>query len=375
MIEFTDFDRLAMWRSLQLASAGINSTRENPRVGAVLTKGSEFLAEGFHRAPGFPHAEVEALNALNDVTDAFGATCYVTLEPCSYQGRTGPCAEALIDAGIERVVAAMEDPNPRVSGSGFAILRQAGVKVDVGLCSEEARAMNPGFISRMTRGRPLVWVKNAASLDGKIAMADGESQWITGDSARQDVQRLRARVGAVVTGIETVLVDNPRLTVRHDEAEIDWPDQVPVTQPLRVILDSQGRLPLDAALCLEGGPILWVTTKSGFNLEGRLGDISHWEAPADAKGRVDLTVLLLHLASLGINEILVEAGATLSSSFIEIGLVDKGVLYLAPKFLGQPARSLYNLAPAHLADAPTVFISEVRKVGDDLRLDWILRTE
>lgn len=374
MTEWTEFDQVAMGRALDQAHRGLYTTGENPRVGAVIARDGQILAEAFHRAPGEPHAEILAMRDLE--ADALaGATCYVTLEPCAHQGKTGPCADALIAAGIARVVAAMEDPNPLVSGQGIARLRAAGIRVDVGLCEVEAHALNQGFVKRMREHRPWIWLKSAASLDGKTAMADGSSQWITGTEARQDVQRLRARCGAIVTGIDTILADDPRLTVRYTEAGIPWPADVPPRQPLRVVLDSNGRLPQQGDFFQADGPVLWVTTTPVSHPALDSGRMLHWQAPPDGSGRIDLHALMAELARRGVNEVLVEAGATLAGACITAGLVDQGVLYLAGKLLGPSGRSLYDVAPAQLADAPKLLISECRSIGDDLRLDWTLRTD
>ena len=372
MSEYSDLERLAMRRALLLATQGLYSTGENPRVGACFIQGQDIIAEGFHRAPGLPHAEIEAIRQAAD-TSLQGSTCVVTLEPCSHVGKTGPCADALIQAGVSRVVVAMEDPNPLVAGQGLARLREANIEVAVGLYEAEARRLNLGFISRMTTERPYVWLKSAASLDGKTAMADGESQWITGTEARREVQQLRARCQALMTGIETVLKDDPRLTVRFEESEIRLPEGVEPLQPLRVILDTHGRLPETGALFDAEGPIVWVTGDDYSHPQYESGRIERWVTPL-VDDRIDLRVVLLSLAERGVNEVLVEAGATLGGSLINQGLVDQGVLYLAPKLLGRSARSLYDVAPAQLADAPEVLIQEIRAVGDDLRMDWTLRT-
>ena len=372
MSEYRDLERLAMRRALLLATQGLYSTGENPRVGACFIQGQEIIAEGFHRAPGLPHAEIEAIRQAADAS-LQGSTCVVTLEPCSHVGKTGPCVDALIQSGVSRVVVGMEDPNPLVAGQGLARLRKANIEVLVGLYEAEARRLNPGFISRMTTERPYVWLKSAASLDGKTAMADGESQWITGTEARREVQQLRARCQALMTGIETVLKDDPRLTVRFEESEIRLPEGVEPLQPLRVILDTHGRLPETGALFDAEGPIVWVTGDDYPHPQYESGRIVRWVTPL-MDDRIDLRVVLLSLAERGVNEVLVEAGATLGGSLINQGLVDQGVLYLAPKILGRSARSLYDVAPAQLADAPEVLIQEIRAVGDDLRLDWTLRT-
>jgi len=366
-------DARAMAEAIRLAAQAMHTTRENPRVGAVIHRDGKILAAGWHQAPGYPHAEINALNALPDPSLAHGATCVVTLEPCQHVGRTGPCVEALISAGIGRVVMAMEDPNPLVCGQGRQVLEAAGVSVEVGLMAAEAAALNPGFILRMTEGRPLVTLKSAASLDGKTAMADGESQWITGPESRADVQRERARVGAIVTGIGTLLVDDPRLTVRFSEAGLDPSPLSPDDQPIRVIVDSRGRLPNQTTLTDCPGRVIWVTAVSvNPHPLVRSGRLTHWCLP-DASGKVDLWALCRQLATLGVNEVLVEAGEHLAGGFLTAGLVDRGLLYLAPKLLGRAARSLYDVAPPDLASALQVRVTDVRPIGDDLRLEWRLR--
>ena len=323
--------------------------------------------------PGRPHAEIELIEQA-DAGLVRESTCVVTLEPCSHVGKTGPCADALIDAGIARVVVAMEDPNPLVAGRGLARLRDANIDVAVGLFSEEARSLNRGFIKRMMFGRPYVWLKSAASLDGKIAMADGESKWITGSDARRDVQRIRGRCQAIVTGINTVLADDPQLTVRHNESGLVVPEGLSAKQPLRVILDTQGRLPTSNRLLDAEGPILWVTGEVTISTQcTRMDELSSgW--PHFVMAELISKALLLELGRRQINEVLFEAGATLLGSLIEDRLVDQGVLYYAPKLLGQTARSLYDIAPTQLADAEEISIQRICEVGGDLRLDWTLGT-
>lgn len=366
----------AMTEAIRLARQALHTTRENPRVGAVLIADGKILAAGWHQAPGHPHAEINALQALPDLALAKGATCVVTLEPCNHQGRTGPCTRALIDAGVARVVMAMEDPNPQVRGQGRQALLDAGIDVEVGLLADQAAQLNPGFIRRMTVGLPWITLKSAASLDGKTAMADGESQWITGPESRADVQLERARAGAIVTGIGTLLADNPRLTVRYADIGLD-PAPLPENQhqPIRVVVDSRARLPEQTVLTDCPGAVLWVTAvpvAAHALLES--GRVTHWCLP-DPTGKVDLREMCLRLAELGINEVFVEAGEHLAGGFIEAGLVDRGLLYLAPKLLGRGARSLYDIAPPDLAAAPQVVITEIRQSGDDLRLEWQLKRD
>lgn len=371
MTECADFDRQCMARALMLAHLGVFTTGENPRVGAVLAKHGRVIGEGYHRRAGEPHAEVMAMREIDSASVA-GATCYVTLEPCSHQGKTGPCADALIASRVARVVVAVEDPNPLVAGQGIARLRAAGIAVEVGLCQAEAVALNPGFFKRMRTGLPWVWLKSAASLDGRTAMADGQSKWITGTEARTDVQRLRARCGAIVTGLGTLRADDPALTVRLSDAELGWPSDLRRTQPLRVLLDSEGRLPEALSLFDAPGEILWVTTVEATHQALQSGRMQHWLAPANAEGRVDLMALLAHLGERRINEVLFECGATLGGALIRVQQVDQGVLYLAGKLLGPTGRCLYDIAPASLAEAPRMALLQCQTIGADVRIDWRL---
>ncbi|MHB8983140.1 bifunctional diaminohydroxyphosphoribosylaminopyrimidine deaminase/5-amino-6-(5-phosphoribosylamino)uracil reductase RibD [Thiobacillus sp.] len=344
-----------MSRALQLAARGLFTTSPNPRVGCVVVKDGRVVGEGWHERAGTPHAEIHALRAAGDA--ARGATVYVTLEPCSHHGRTPPCAEALIDAGVGRVVAAMTDPNPLVAGGGISMLTLAGIAVEVGLMEAEARALNPGFVSRMTRRRPWVRLKTASTLDGKTALANGASQWITGEAARADVQRLRARACAILTGSGTVLADDPRMNVRDFEIG---------RAPLRVVVDSRLRTPATAAIlpallaCHSAAPAARTA------LEAAGAEVI--EMPG-AAGRVDLAALLAQLAQRGVNEVHVEAGAGLNGALLEAGLVDEWVAYLAPLAVGDDARGLFAHAPlAALAEAARFRLSDLRQIGSDLRL-------
>jgi len=358
-----------MARALRLAANGLYTTDPNPRVGCVLVdEGGSVVGEGWHAVAGGPHAEVAALGQAG--ARAQGATAYVTLEPCSHHGRTPPCADALIRAGVSRVVAALTDPNPRVSGQGLERLREAGIEVAVGLIAEEAQRLNPGFIARMSRGRPFVRSKIAASLDGRTAMAGGESQWITGTAARRDVQYLRARSSAIVTGIGTVLCDDPSLNVRPEELPADrpWPENAAVRQPLRVVVDSRLRLPASARLLTLPGPVLVATAASvdRATLADRDACVEHLAGP---DGRVDLPALMNRLAQMGVNEVLVEAGAVLNGALLEAGLVDEWVIYLAPKVLGDGARGMFGLPWVERMDQGVdVTVTDVRAVGGDLRV-------
>ena len=355
-----------MAEALKLARKGLYSASPNPRVGCVLVRDGQVIGRGWHMRTGAPHAEVNALNEAGDRST--GATAYVTLEPCSHRGLTPPCADALIDAGVARVVAGMRDPDPRVSGRGLARLCDAGIAVEVGLLETQCRALNRGFISRHERHRPWVTVKLAASLDGRTAMASGESQWITSVSARRDVQRLRARSDAVMTGIGTVLADDPSLNVRLSGPELGCSGQV--RQPIRVVLDSKFKAPASAALFSVPGDILIYGVKpERERVCGAVrGGAMQVSVPA-AGGRPALDAVLCDLATRGINEVLVEAGATLVGALIEAGLVDELILYLAPHLMGSEARGMVRLAGLeHMADRIGLEWVDHRMVGQDLRL-------
>ena len=348
-----------MARAIALASRGLNTTDPNPRVGCVLVKDGRVVGEGWHQRPGEPHAEVHALNAAG--VAARGATAYVSLEPCCHHGRTPPCSQALIQAGVARVVAAMPDPDPRVAGKGFAELERAGIRVDTGLLRAKAESLNPGFISRMTRRRPYVRLKLAASLDGRTAMASGESKWITGDAARADVQRLRARSSAILTGIGTVLADDPSLTVR--DLDIG-------RQPLRVVLDTHLRMSPQARMLSLPGTTLVVAAVSGTEAAAalRAAGAEVLCLPGE-KDTIDLVALFQQLAERGVNELLVEAGATLCGALLKTELVDELIVYLAPHLLGDHGRGMFNLSGiAVMADRIAIEIQDVRAVGQDWRI-------
>lgn len=352
---FSAVDHAHMARALQLAAKGLFTTSPNPRVGCVIVKNDAVVGEGWHQRAGTPHAEIHALKAAG--VAAHGATVYVTLEPCSHHGRTPPCAQALVNAGVARVVAAMRDPNPLVAGAGIDMLTLAGIAAEVGLMETEARALNPGFISRMTRQRPWVRLKTAATLDGKTALTNGQSQWLTGEAARADVQRLRARACAILTGSGTVLTDNPRMTVR--ELDIG-------RQPLRVIVDSTLRTPARAAIL----PALVVCHRAEPAARAALeaGGSEVVELPG-AEGRVDLAALLALLAQRGVNEVHVEAGAALNGALLAANLVDEWVAYVAPMAVGDTARGLFAMPElTALEDAARFSLADVRQLGGDLRL-------
>jgi diaminohydroxyphosphoribosylaminopyrimidine deaminase/5-amino-6-(5-phosphoribosylamino)uracil reductase len=355
---FSTADYTHMARALRLAERGLNTTTPNPRVGCVIVRDGKVVGEGWHERAGEGHAEVGALQAAG--AQARGATVYVTLEPCSHHGRTPPCADALIAAGVARVVAAMEDPNPRVHGQGLARLRAAGIATASGVLEAQARELNVGFVSRMTRGRPWMRVKTAASLDGRTALVNGVSQWITSEAARRDGHRFRARSCAVMAGIGTLLADNPRLTVRG----------VPTTrQPLRVIVDRHLQIPLEAAV-LDGGHAIVVTAQERHEKIGRLRELGVTVLQLPGRdGKVDLPAMLNELGAREMNEILVESGNRLNGALLQAGLVDELLLYLAPQLLGDTARGMFDLGVlTKLEERRDLVIHDLRRIGSDLRL-------
>ncbi|EJM81095.1 riboflavin biosynthesis protein RibD [Pseudomonas sp. GM74] len=362
--ELAILDAHFMARALELARKGQYTTHPNPRVGCVIVQGGQIVGEGWHERAGEPHAEVHALRAAGE--QARGATAYVTLEPCSHHGRTPPCADALVNAGVARVVAAMQDPNPEVAGRGLQRLAQAGIATESGVLEGEARKLNQGFLKRMEHGLPFVRVKLAMSLDGRTAMESGESQWITGPAARSAVQRLRAQASVVLTGADTVLADNARLTVRADELGLDA-EQTALAMsrpPLRVLVDGRLRVPLDAPF-FKAGPALVATCVA---VEEQYANGPECLIVPGYDGQVDLRQLLVELAARGVNEVLVEAGPRLAGAFAQLGLVDEFQIFIAGKFLGSSARPLLDWPLAQMKDAPELKITEIRAVGDDWRV-------
>ncbi|MDD1968673.1 bifunctional diaminohydroxyphosphoribosylaminopyrimidine deaminase/5-amino-6-(5-phosphoribosylamino)uracil reductase RibD [Pseudomonas putida] len=360
-------DASYMARALELARKGVYSTHPNPRVGCVIVRDGEVVGEGWHVRAGEPHAEVHALRQAGD--KARGATAYVTLEPCSHHGRTPPCADALVNAGVARVVAAMQDPNPNVAGRGLLRLMSAGIAVQSGVLEGEARALNKGFLKRMEHGLPYVRVKLAMSLDGRTAMASGESQWITGPEARSAVQRLRAQASVVLTGADTVLADNARLTVRPDELGLNAElTALAVTRPpLRVLIDGRLRVPLDAPFFKAGNAL--VATCAAASARERYSDEGHeLLALPSSGGHVDLRKLLVELANRGVNDVLVEAGPKLAGAFTRLGLVDEFQIFVAGKFMGSSARPLLDLPLAQMSESLELKIVEMRAVGNDWRV-------
>lgn len=353
--------------AIRLAALGRFTTSPNPNVGCVIVKDEEVIGAGWHIRAGGPHAEVHALRQAGN--KARGATVYVTLEPCSHHGRTPPCCEALIDAGVAKVVIAMGDPNPQVSGRGIARMQEAGIEVEVGVMADQAALLNPGFIRRMSAGRPRVTSKIAISLDGRTAMASGESQWITGPDARRDVQKLRARCSAIITGAGTVLSDDCALTVRPDDwsdpylpAEIE--DRI-VRQPLRVVLLGKDPISVSAKIFQSEAQTLAVGVEP--RPDWLPEQVDFLQLPA-LDGRVDLDALLIELAKQEINDVLIEAGAELNGAFLRAGLVDELYIYMAPKLLGSTGRPLAALPLAQMNEELPLDILDIRQIGKDIRI-------
>lgn len=366
---FSTADHRYMARALQLAAQGLYTTEPNPRVGCVLVNAGQVVGEGYHRRAGEGHAEVNALAQAGAA--AQGATAYVTLEPCSHFGKTPPCADALLQAGVVRVISAMPDPNPLVSGRGHQRLQQAGIEVSWGLLQPQAETLNPGFISRMARQRPYVRIKQALSLDGRTAMASGESKWITGAQARSDVQRLRARSSAILTGVGTVLHDDPALTLRAEPLGSDFSaDQTQAMlrrQPLRVILDSHLRTPVTAAILAQPGEtVIFYVAADSARVE-----------PLAAKATLIQLAVIEPMAVLHwlarereCNELLIEAGATLAGAFIQAQLVDELVIYQAPTLLGSNARPAFTLPLEQMAQQYRLLLIGQRQLGNDQRFNF-----
>lgn len=350
-------DQVWMRRAIELARRGQYSTKPNPNVGCVILKDGVIVGEGFHPKAGQPHAEVFALRQAGE--QACGATAYVTLEPCAHYGRTPPCAKGLVEAGVAKVVVACPDPNPLVAGKGVQILKDAGIEVEVGICEDEAHQLNQGFLKAMAIGQPYVRLKVASSLDGRTAMALGESKWITGAEARQDVQYWRAISAAVMTGIDTVLADDCQLNVRQlDEVE----DISSIVQPKRIVLDRQGRLPLTAKILAQPDSVMVM---GPFRQE--LADLGVLQLPVQSLQEL----LMLLVQQHQIYDVLVEAGATLSTAFLQQKLVDELISYVAPTLLGQSARTMFNAEFSRMAEQLRFKLRDVTRFGDDVRFRLI----
>jgi len=356
MIEITQ-DQIWMRRAIELARQGQYSTKPNPNVGCVIVKDGVVVGEGFHPKAGQPHAEVFAMREAGE--QAYGATAYVTLEPCAHYGRTPPCAKGLVEAGVAKVVVACPDPNPLVAGKGVQILKDAGINVEVDICEDEAHPLNYGFLKAMATGMPYVRVKIASSLDGRTAMASGESKWITGIEARQDVQHWRAISGAVITGIETVLADDCQLNVRSLKGVDDINS---IVQPKRVILDRQGRLPLTAKILEQPETVMVMGP-----YRPELADLGVTQLEIQSLQELLQQLVQQHQ----IYDVLVEAGATLSTAFLQAGLVDELISYVAPTLLGQTARSMFNAEFSRMAEQLRFKLQDVTRLGDDVRFRLI----
>jgi len=350
-----------MQQAIRLAKKGLYTTDPNPRVGCVIVKDGEVVGEGWHRRAGEAHAEINALAQAGD--KAKHATVYVTLEPCSHTGRTPPCADALIKAGVKKVVAAMVDPNPQVAGSGLKKLQDAGIETEYGLLEAQARELNPGFIKRMESGRPFVRVKLAMSLDGRTAMASGESQWISSDASRNDVQRLRAESSAILTGIGTVLADDPSMNVRLSAQQLDV-DMV--RQPKRIVLDSRLRMPADPKIATVEGECIVYTTVDMDNKNSYPFIIENCET---LDGKINLSTLMADLAKKEINLLHVEAGSVLCGALLKNDLVDEIIIYMAPHIMGDNAKGLFHLPGLEkMKNRISLNIKDVRSVGKDIRI-------
>ncbi|TQV85298.1 bifunctional diaminohydroxyphosphoribosylaminopyrimidine deaminase/5-amino-6-(5-phosphoribosylamino)uracil reductase RibD [Aliikangiella coralliicola] len=370
---WTSYDREMMSLALNLAEKGQYTARPNPMVGCVIVRTDkqqpEIVGQGWHQKSGLPHAEVNALSEAGD--KARGATCYVTLEPCAHYGKTGPCTQALIDAGVSKVIAAMHDPNPSVSGKGFKLLMDAGITVEYGLMEAQARKLIRGFVSRFEKKRPWITCKLAMSLDGRTALADGSSQWITGSAARADVQKLRARQDAIITGIGTVLADNPSLNVRaqSDEPttdEDDWFYQacdIGFSQPARILLDREKRAQVKAKIFNDDAQVFWLSDNfAQIQKENHLTRLSGFES---------LSEMLKYFAEQqGMNNLLLESGHQLAGEFLKQQLIDELVVYVAPKLMGNQAMGLFDLNINKMQITPELHLLDLRRIGDDIRLTY-----
>jgi len=355
---FSAADHEHMGRALELAGRGLYTATPNPRVGCVVVAGGAVVGEGWHEKAGLPHAEVLALRAAGG--RARGATLYLNLEPCSHHGRTPPCVDAIISAGVKRVVAAMEDPNPKVGGTGFAKLRAAGIAIEQGLEEDEARELNIGFVARMTRGRPWVRMKIAASLDGRTALANGKSQWITGEAARADGHRFRARACAILTGYGTVRDDDPQLNVR---------DVATPRQPLKIVVDSKFETSPTVRLLREGMTLVVGAVNDKKKIDGLKTAGAETILIPNAEAKVELFKLMQELARRELNEIHVEAGTKLNGSLLQAGVVDELLVYLAPSVIGDSGRGMFNLPVlTALSQRTSLVIREVERIGEDLRI-------
>ena len=353
-----------MAEALRLAEKGLYTTRSNPRVGCVIVKDNNILGRGYHISPGSPHAEVVALNT---VSDSVNSTAYVTLEPCSHQGKTPPCVEALVEAKVSRVVAAMKDPNPLVNGEGLEYLRNHNIEITINILESEALKLNKGFIKRMTLDRPYITVKSAISLDGKTAMESGESKWISSDESRLDVQKLRARSCAIMTGVDTIIKDNPNLNVRLVNNELNIGNNF--QQPRRIILDTHLRISPNANILNQSEDVIIYTCVEESEIPIELKNCNAIIVTTNLDNSVDLDSVMRDLAERGINEVLVEAGSTLVGSLLESKLVDEMIVYLAPHIMGDAGYGLAKLTSVQsMQDRIKLEILQSRKIGNDIKL-------
>ncbi|MFK8018536.1 MAG: bifunctional diaminohydroxyphosphoribosylaminopyrimidine deaminase/5-amino-6-(5-phosphoribosylamino)uracil reductase RibD [Pseudomonadales bacterium] len=368
IFNYTNEERRFMTRAVELAKKGQFSAMPNPCVGCVLVKNGDVIAEGWHERPGGPHAEAMALQKAGP--NARGCTAYVTLEPCSFVGRTPACSSSLVAAGVERVVCAMQDPHSLVSGKGFAELRNAGIEVKFGLLEAEAEALNPGYIKRQKLKLPRVTLKMAMSLDGRTAMASGESQWITGAEARRDVQLLRAKCCCILTGINTVLHDNPTMNVRPEGLDVEGLELMAGRQPLRAILDSKAQVVASMNIVEASGNVL-LFIEAGAVADMSMQNAETVQIVSQPSSPLDLRKVLEEIALHQCNEVLVEAGPTLAGAFVEQGLVDHLVIYVAPKLMGSGARPLLSLPIESMAENVQLEFLNVQAIGDDIRIDAV----
>jgi len=366
-VSFSRFDHQCMATALKLATKGLFSPHPNPRVGCVIARGQNILGRGWHEFAGGPHAEIAALQDARE--DVKGSTAYITLEPCSHHGRTPPCTEALLSAGLSRIVVASADPNPQVNGQGLKKLRDAGLTVEAGLMTDEAEALNTGFFKRMRVGRPWVRVKTAISLDGRTALGNGDSKWISSEVSRHDVQKWRARSSAILTGIGTVLADNPAMTVRLDNDQPGQEGQTPCRQPLRIIVDSRWRTPASSRILADATTAIIAGTRDvAVPPELEATGAQCISLPA-ISGRTDLVSLLSRLAEMELNEIQVEAGACLCGALLKDSLVDELLIYQAPHLLGEGGPGPFTFGPLESMDERThLKLLETRRLGNDWRL-------
>ena len=366
--DFSADDYRYMARAIQLAKQGWYTTHPNPRVGCILVKQNQIIGEGYHRKAGELHAERNAL--VNATSPVDGATAYVTLEPCCHHGKTPPCSEALIEAGISRVVIAMQDPNPLVAGKGIELLKQAGIDVQSGLLSDQAMLLNRGFIKRMKQGMPFVRCKMAASLDGRTAMASGESVWISSEHSRHDVQLLRAESSAIMTGVATVLADEPSMNVRLSKDDLSLDADLSVLQPPRVILDANLQTPADAKILNLPGEVILFCQQQAFAKASQYKQSNVSVIAVDAENnRLNLNQVLSKLADLQINDVLLESGATLAGAMLSEGFIDEMVVYQAPHLMGDAARGLFHLpALAKMSERVQLTVTDSRRIGPDFKI-------